>query len=205
MEAERQGLAHPEVFPDASASAAANGSVKLLAGPAAAAAAAYADSSSSLKEPLLKKKKEEEPLGQEIDLPFMAWMREGTYNLQLVLMSDCWVGVDEVVPVSWRLKNGSHGVHPGDAKGFRASRDSRVSVSKVLAACSRECVLAVIQERGPLCDLLGVGCCECVGVKDRAMSKGREWVKLTCPLVVSHWCLHTCMCCPVSCPMHRSR
>jgi hypothetical protein len=99
MEAEKQGLAHPEVFPDTAAPALANGNnVKLLTGPAAAAAAADADSTSSLRKPLLQQEKE--LLGQEIDLPFMAWMKEGTYNLQLVVMSDCWVGVDEIVPVS---------------------------------------------------------------------------------------------------------
>jgi hypothetical protein len=91
MEAERQGLAHPEVFADSTAAAAANGSGKALA----LTAAATADSSSSS-----SKKPHEEPAGQEVDLAFPAWMKEGTYNLQLVVMSDCWVGADESMPVS---------------------------------------------------------------------------------------------------------
>jgi hypothetical protein len=38
--------------------------------------------------------------GQEVDLPFVAWAKPGTYNLTLIVMSDCWVGADESVPVS---------------------------------------------------------------------------------------------------------
>jgi hypothetical protein len=111
MEAERQGLAHPEVFADTAgaAAAAANGSVKLLtAGPAAAAAAAGGGSnadggSSGSKEAAAGVGEDGEPAGQEVDLAFPVggWLKEGTYNLQLVVMSDCWVGVDESMPVSW--------------------------------------------------------------------------------------------------------
>lgn len=109
MEAERQGLAHPEVFADTTGAAAAgstaNGSVKLLtAAPAAAAAAgggSNADGGSS-KEGAAE---DAEPEGQEIDLAFPVggWLKEGTYNLQLVVMSDCWVGADESMPVSGRV------------------------------------------------------------------------------------------------------
>lgn len=110
MEAERQGLAHPEVFADTTGAAAAagstaNGSVKLLtAAPATAAAAGSggsADGGSSSKEQGAAAE-DAEPEGQEIDLAFPVggWLKEGTYNLQLVVMSDCWVGADESMPVS---------------------------------------------------------------------------------------------------------
>ena len=85
MEAERQGLAHPEVFADAAApAAAANGSAKALTTTAAAADSKDVD---------------EDPAGQEVDLAWPAVQKEGTYNLQLVVMSDCWVGADETMQV----------------------------------------------------------------------------------------------------------
>jgi len=87
MEAEREGLKHPAAFADPAAAAAAsstNGNSKQLALPAAAA-----DSS----------KGDEEPAGQEVDLAWPAIQKEGTYNLQLIVLSDCWVGADETMAV----------------------------------------------------------------------------------------------------------
>lgn len=126
MEAERQGLAHPEVFADTTgaAAAAANGSsVKLLtATPAVAAAAGSgsnaADGGGSSKEE--SSKEDAEPEGQEVDLAFPVggWLKEGTYNLQLVVMSDCWVGVDESMPVSqWGGVRFSTGVSQQGGRG----------------------------------------------------------------------------------------
>jgi hypothetical protein len=93
MEAERQGLEHPEVFADSTTAAAANGTTKALALTAAAAAADKGSNDGS-------SGRDKDPAGQEVDLPFPAVMKDGVYNLQLVVMSDCWVGADEVMPVS---------------------------------------------------------------------------------------------------------
>jgi hypothetical protein len=113
MEAERQGLEHPEVFADSTTAAAANGTTKALALTAAAAAADKGSNDGS------SSSKDKDPAGQEVDLPFPAVMKDGVYNLQLVVMSDCWVGADEVMPVSRRGCLGTIGKVSGLTDGVK--------------------------------------------------------------------------------------
>lgn len=98
MEAERAGLEHPECFVQLD---------RLLGAPGTtpAPAAATADSNGVVGEevPLTGGKGGEQgssnkELGQLISLAFIA-PRAGSYNLSLVIMSNCWVGADEALPV----------------------------------------------------------------------------------------------------------
>lgn len=94
MEAEKQGLAHPEVF--GQAARAANGTA--AAAPAASKSKQLVTADAVVKEGKGKGKADDEPPGQVVDLVFMG-PRSATYNLSLVAMSDCWVGADETVQV----------------------------------------------------------------------------------------------------------
>ncbi|KAF8055125.1 ERDJ2A [Scenedesmus sp. PABB004] len=85
MEAEREGMAHPEAFAPEPAAAPGGGAANGVVALAGAAAGAPA-----------------ERAGQEVDLVFMA-PKAATYNLSLVVMSDCWVGVDETVQLKLRV------------------------------------------------------------------------------------------------------
>jgi hypothetical protein len=109
MAAEKQGLEHPEAFGLPPRPAAANSSsTKALPAPAADAAAAAAgaagavvskDSKGSSGSKRSKGDAEDDDLpGQVVDMVFQA-PKAATYNLSLVAMSDCWVGVDETVQV----------------------------------------------------------------------------------------------------------
>lgn len=103
MEAEKAGLAHPEAFRDTSSSLA-NGStgtaVALLTGGGdGSKALVRSDDVNSTNISSKDSSDDSDPVGQEVDLVFMA-PKTATYSLSLVAMSDCWVGVDETVPVS---------------------------------------------------------------------------------------------------------
>jgi hypothetical protein len=108
MEAEKQGLEHPEAFGLPPRPAAANSSsTKALPAPAADAAAATAGavvskdskgSSGSKRSKGDAGEDDEELPGQVVDMVFAA-PKAATYNLSLVAMSDCWVGADETVQV----------------------------------------------------------------------------------------------------------
>jgi hypothetical protein len=107
MEAEKQGLEHPEAFGLPPRPAAANSSSsKALPAPAADAAAATAGAvvskdskgSSGSKRSKGDGDDDDEAPGQVVDMVFAA-PKAATYNLSLVAMSDCWVGADETVQV----------------------------------------------------------------------------------------------------------
>lgn len=120
MEAERQGLAHPEAFQQPSSNGTtANGNVNTAAtiGSSSVALALLTGSSDNSSSKALVKAAEDnssskqtdkdssrnssdkDPVGQEIDLLFPA-PKAATYTLNVVAMSDCWIGADESVPVS---------------------------------------------------------------------------------------------------------
>jgi hypothetical protein len=102
MEAEKQGLAHPEACGLPARPAISSSTTKALPAPegaaadSAAVAAVSKDSKGSSKRS--KGDDDEELPGQIVDMVFAA-PRAATYNLCLVAMSDCWVGVDESVQV----------------------------------------------------------------------------------------------------------
>jgi len=61
----------------------------------------------------------DEEAGQEVELSFMAPPKAGKYELQLHVMSDCYVGCDKVVPVKLRVSQMTRAIAEGrDAKAL---------------------------------------------------------------------------------------
>eukprot|EP00878_Enallax_costatus_P024760 GHUV01026445.1.p1 GENE.GHUV01026445.1~~GHUV01026445.1.p1 ORF type:complete len:636 (+),score=256.18 GHUV01026445.1:447-2354(+) len=122
MEAEKQGLAHPEAFQQPSSnSTTANGnanSAATVTSSSVAMALLTGSSDNSSSKALVKAADEnssnkqadkdsssssdKEPVGQEVDLVFQA-PKAATYTLNVVAMSDCWIGADEMVPLKLRV------------------------------------------------------------------------------------------------------
>jgi hypothetical protein len=136
LEAEKEGLAHPAAFAAAAAAAtSATGGPKQPApqpsGGGAAAAGAGGGTGRSTgggyvlvegggdktKEVESSDGAEEEEYGQEVVLLFPA-PKQGRYDLQLQIMSDCWVGADLSVPVS----QGDGWTGPGNRGGGGVGR-----------------------------------------------------------------------------------
>lgn len=70
--------------------------------------------------------------GQLVDLAFGA-PRPGNYNLSLLVMSDCWVGVDEALPV--RPRRGT-----GHSTACTAAHGAQAGASCVHSALTAACV-----------------------------------------------------------------
>eukprot|EP00879_Flechtneria_rotunda_P006197 GHRR01006515.1.p1 GENE.GHRR01006515.1~~GHRR01006515.1.p1 ORF type:complete len:456 (+),score=176.99 GHRR01006515.1:409-1776(+) len=100
MEAERQGIEHPEAFKSSNA-AASNGDVKANtangeSAPSSKAVTASNDAANG------DAADDPEVVGQEVDLVFAA-PKAATYNLNLVVMSNCWIGADETLQLRLRV------------------------------------------------------------------------------------------------------
>ncbi|WIA39826.1 hypothetical protein OEZ86_013276 [Tetradesmus obliquus] len=116
MEAEKQGLEHPEAFglpgPPARPAIANSSSTKALS---ALEDAASKDGKSSGKRGKGEGDAAEEELpGQVVDMMFYA-PKAATYNLSLVVMSDCWVGADESVQYKLKVQPLTRAVAEGRA------------------------------------------------------------------------------------------
>jgi hypothetical protein len=98
MEAEKQGLEHPEAFGLPARPANSSSTKALPASEGAGSAVAVVSKSSSTRSKGDAGGDDDELPGQVVDMVFAA-PKAATYNLSLVAMSDCWVGVDESVQV----------------------------------------------------------------------------------------------------------
>lgn len=114
MEAEKEGLKHSEAFQSSSSTNTPNGNNtngNTAAATNSAALALLSGSNDSSSKALVKaddsskqdnkdsSSSRSDVAGQEVDLVFIA-PKAATYSLNLVVMSDCWIGVDETLQVN---------------------------------------------------------------------------------------------------------